>query len=95
MTDRKVLVLGGTGPAGICLLRELVHRNHATIVFARNPSKIPEELAQNSLVEVCCFVLSPISPADGSVLVIMLTAVTQDCQRRDERQPCFVNGNGA
>ena len=53
MGGSKVLVLGGTGPAGICLLRELVYRKHATIAYARNPSKIPEDLASNPLIEVC------------------------------------------
>jgi putative NADH-flavin reductase len=52
MAGSKILVLGGTGPAGICLLRELVYRKHATIVYARNPSKIPEDLANHELIEV-------------------------------------------
>ncbi|KAG4420215.1 hypothetical protein IFR04_006691, partial [Cadophora malorum] len=52
MVGTKVLVFGGTGPAGICLLRELVYRKHAIIVYARSPSKIPSELAANPLVEV-------------------------------------------
>ncbi|KAL4787066.1 mediator complex subunit 27-domain-containing protein [Aspergillus varians] len=52
MVHSKVLVLGGTGPAGICLLRELVHRKHETIVYARNPSKIDEDLASNELLEI-------------------------------------------
>ncbi|KAK1544017.1 hypothetical protein CPAR01_04650 [Colletotrichum paranaense] len=52
MSGKKVLVLGGTGPAGICLLRELVHRNHATILLARTPSKLPGDLVSNSLIEV-------------------------------------------
>lgn len=52
MTGTKILVLGGTGPAGICLLRELVHRKHETVVYARNPSKIHEYLASNELLEV-------------------------------------------
>ena len=52
MADSKILVLGGTGPAGICLLRELVFRNRAAIVYARNPAKIPKELASNALLEV-------------------------------------------
>lgn len=50
---KPVLVLGGTGPAGICLLRELIHRNYPTIVFARNPSKLPNDVSSNSLLEVC------------------------------------------
>ncbi|KAK5651253.1 hypothetical protein OQA88_12661 [Cercophora sp. LCS_1] len=48
----KVLVFGGTGPAGICLLRELLYRNHETIAFARNPSKIPKELLGSPKLEV-------------------------------------------
>ncbi|KAK1710868.1 uncharacterized protein BDZ83DRAFT_711102 [Colletotrichum acutatum] len=52
MSGKKVLVLGGTGPAGICLLRELVHRNHATILLARTPSKIPDDLASSTLIEI-------------------------------------------
>ncbi|KAL5347832.1 hypothetical protein ACLOAV_007242 [Pseudogymnoascus australis] len=52
MAGSKVLVLGGTGPAGICLLRELLYRNHPVVVFARTPSKIPEDLTSNPLLEV-------------------------------------------
>jgi putative NADH-flavin reductase len=53
MERTKILVLGGTGPTGICLLRELVYRNHATVVYARNPSKVPKDLASSPLIEVC------------------------------------------
>ncbi|KAL2832475.1 hypothetical protein BDW59DRAFT_139311 [Aspergillus cavernicola] len=52
MAGSKILVLGGTGPAGICLVRELVYRNHETVVYARNPSKIPEDLISHQLLEV-------------------------------------------
>ncbi|KFY27482.1 hypothetical protein V493_03466 [Pseudogymnoascus sp. VKM F-4281 (FW-2241)] len=52
MAGSKVLVLGGTGPAGICLLRELLYRNHSVVVFARTPSKIPEDLASSPLLEI-------------------------------------------
>jgi putative NADH-flavin reductase len=52
MAGDKVLVLGGTGPAGICLLRELLFRKHGTIAYARNPSKIPDDLKSNPLLEV-------------------------------------------
>lgn len=50
--QKKIFVLGGTGPAGICLLRELAHRKHESIVYARNPSKIPEDLASSPYLEV-------------------------------------------
>lgn len=52
MPGSKVLVLGGTGPAGICLLRELLYRNHETVAYVRNASKIPADLAGNPLLEV-------------------------------------------
>lgn len=48
----KILVLGATGPAGICLLRELIHRKYATIVYARNPAKIPNDVASSGLITV-------------------------------------------
>lgn len=53
MAGQKILVLGGTGPAGICLLRELVYRKTPTIAFARNPSKLPADLSSNQYLQVC------------------------------------------
>ncbi|KAI7767358.1 hypothetical protein LZL87_013107 [Fusarium oxysporum] len=52
MSSLTVLVLGGTGPAGICLLRELLHRKHKVVAFARSPQKVPEDLASNPLLEI-------------------------------------------
>ncbi|KAM0230959.1 hypothetical protein ACHAP5_011214 [Fusarium lateritium] len=52
MSDQTVLVLGGTGPAGICLLRELIHRKYNIVAFARSPSKIPEDIMASPLIEV-------------------------------------------
>ncbi|KAL4997490.1 hypothetical protein BDV10DRAFT_169393 [Aspergillus recurvatus] len=52
MGGSKILVLGGTGPAGICLLRELVYRKHETMVYARNPSKIDDDLVSNESLEI-------------------------------------------
>lgn len=52
MAGTKILVLGGTGPAGICVIRELIYRKHELIVYARTPSKIPSDLASNPLLEV-------------------------------------------
>ncbi|KIW11465.1 hypothetical protein PV08_10765 [Exophiala spinifera] len=52
MAGDKILVLGGTGPAGVCVLRELAHRGLPMIVYARSPSKIPSDLASDVLVEV-------------------------------------------
>lgn len=52
MGGSHILVLGGTGPAGICLLRELLHRGHPTIAYTRNPAKIPDDLSSNPLLQV-------------------------------------------
>ncbi|KAJ4349204.1 hypothetical protein N0V95_004787 [Ascochyta clinopodiicola] len=52
MSTSKTLVLGSTGPAGICLLRELLYRNHPVVAYARNPSKIPTDLSSNPLCSV-------------------------------------------
>lgn len=52
MPGTSVLVLGGTGPAGICLIRELLHRGISTTVYARNPSKLPKEIASSRLIDV-------------------------------------------
>ncbi|KAI3579720.1 hypothetical protein IWW34DRAFT_735581 [Fusarium oxysporum f. sp. albedinis] len=52
MPGTPTLVLGATGPAGICVLRELLHRGHPTIAFVRSPSKVPRELASNPLLEI-------------------------------------------
>lgn len=47
MAAPKIFVLGSTGPAGIVLLRELLHRNHNVIAYGRNPSKIPTSLTSH------------------------------------------------
>lgn len=52
MAGTKILVLGGTGPSGINVLRELIHRKLSAVVYARNPSKIPDDIRQNSYLEV-------------------------------------------
>jgi uncharacterized protein YbjT (DUF2867 family) len=52
MATDTVLVLGATGPLGICVARELLHRNHRTIAYVRSPEKIPDELKSNPLLEV-------------------------------------------
>ncbi|KAH6885191.1 hypothetical protein B0T10DRAFT_608413 [Thelonectria olida] len=48
----RVLVLGATGPAGICLLRELIHRKYPIVAYARNPSKIPQDISSHPLVKI-------------------------------------------
>ncbi|KAK7214639.1 hypothetical protein V2G26_002642 [Clonostachys chloroleuca] len=52
MTIEKVLVLGATGPSGISLLRELLHRKYSTVAYVRSPSKIPDDISSNSKLTV-------------------------------------------
>ncbi|KAI0532946.1 hypothetical protein GGR58DRAFT_488487 [Xylaria digitata] len=52
MAGGKTLVLGGTGTAGICLLRELAFRQHPTVIYARNISKIPSDLVSNEFFRI-------------------------------------------
>jgi nucleoside-diphosphate-sugar epimerase len=52
MAGPKILVLGATGPTGINVLRELIHRQVHTVVYARSPSKIPPDLSSSPSVEV-------------------------------------------
>ncbi|KAK4159350.1 hypothetical protein QBC43DRAFT_294074 [Cladorrhinum sp. PSN259] len=54
MSPKPTLILGATGPSGICLLRELLHRNHPLIAFIRpqSVSKIPEDLVSNPLLQI-------------------------------------------
>ncbi|KAF5546483.1 haloacid dehalogenase type II [Fusarium napiforme] len=67
MPSLTVLVLGGTGPAGINLLRELLHRKHKVVVYARNPQKVPEYLASNPSLEIVKGELSDKAALDRAV----------------------------
>lgn len=50
MADKPILILGSTGPSGICLLRELLHRKKRVIAFVRptSASKIPADLVSSN-----------------------------------------------
>ncbi|KAG4271548.1 hypothetical protein FPRO04_10839 [Fusarium proliferatum] len=52
MPSLTVLVLGGTGPAGICPLRELLHRKHKVVAYARSPQNIPRDLIADPSLEI-------------------------------------------
>ncbi|CAE6464116.1 unnamed protein product [Rhizoctonia solani] len=41
----RILVLGGTGDMGIILIRKALDAGHIVTVYARNPSKLPEDIA--------------------------------------------------
>ncbi|EXK81929.1 hypothetical protein FOQG_13688 [Fusarium oxysporum f. sp. raphani 54005] len=54
MAGDKILVFGATGPAGIVLPRELLHRKLPALAYCRSPSKIPNNLASHPLLEGIC-----------------------------------------
>ncbi|CZT16121.1 uncharacterized protein RCC_01962 [Ramularia collo-cygni] len=47
-----ILVLGATGPSGIAFVEEALKAGHELTIYARNPSKLPEDVQQNSHVQV-------------------------------------------
>ncbi|KAJ3549273.1 hypothetical protein NMY22_g948 [Coprinellus aureogranulatus] len=50
----RLLILGGTGPCGILLIREAleVFEQSTVVVYARSPEKLPEDLASNKAIIV-------------------------------------------
>ncbi len=50
----RLLILGGTGPAGILLIRQVLATvpSPFVVVYARNPSKLPTDLSSSSSVKV-------------------------------------------
>ncbi|KAI0053132.1 NAD-binding protein [Auriscalpium vulgare] len=48
----RVVVLGATGPSGLLLVRAALAAQHTVVVYARNPSKLPADLAEHPSVTV-------------------------------------------
>lgn len=48
----KVLVLGATGPSGILTCNHALQAGHQLVIYARNPSKLPKEIATHDDVQV-------------------------------------------
>lgn len=46
MAPKHLLILGGTGPAGLILIEHALSKGHKITAFARTPSKIPTELRE-------------------------------------------------
>ncbi|KAH7022688.1 hypothetical protein EDB80DRAFT_695381 [Ilyonectria destructans] len=89
MGGSHILVLGGTGPAGICLLRELLHRGHPTIAYARNPAKIPDDLSSNPLLQVIQGDMSDLpklSPAIAQASAVISMLGPNSLRASDPRQ---------
>ncbi|KAF8594703.1 NAD-binding protein [Ceratobasidium sp. AG-I] len=48
----RVLILGGTGPTGLLLIRKALAAGHTITAYARNPSKLPEDISSHKSVTV-------------------------------------------
>lgn len=48
----RILILGGTGPCGIQLIRQSLELNHTVVVYARSPQKLPTDISANPSVTV-------------------------------------------
>jgi len=47
-----VVVFGGTGPSGQCVIEEALSRNYTVTIYARNPSKLPSDITSSSSVSI-------------------------------------------
>jgi putative NADH-flavin reductase len=48
----RVIILGGTGPSGILLIKESLAAKHTVVVYARSPQKLPERLREHPDVTI-------------------------------------------
>jgi uncharacterized protein YbjT (DUF2867 family) len=53
MSVKKILVLGATGPLGIYICQKALENGHQLTIYARNPTKLPNEISSNTAVKVC------------------------------------------
>lgn len=49
---QRLLILGATGPTGLIGTKVALERGHSVIIYARTPSKLPEEIMKNPKVTV-------------------------------------------
>jgi putative NADH-flavin reductase len=47
---KQITIFGGTGPSGQCIIEEALSRNYTVTVYARNPSKLPENITSSPSV---------------------------------------------
>ena len=50
----RLLILGGTGPLGILVIRKVLesHPTAHIVIYARSPEKLPAELASNTSISI-------------------------------------------
>jgi len=65
----RFLILGGTGPSGILLIRKALelYPDATVVVYARSPEKIPEDLANNASVILIKGTLEELDKAETAV----------------------------
>lgn len=52
MTAKKLFIIGATGPLGVFVCQEALSRGYLVRIYARNPSKLPEDVSSHAKVEV-------------------------------------------
>ncbi|KIM45390.1 hypothetical protein M413DRAFT_442061 [Hebeloma cylindrosporum] len=65
----RFLILGGTGPSGILLIRKALelYPDATIVVYARSPEKIPEDLANNASVTLVKGTLEELDKAEAAL----------------------------
>ena len=48
----RLLILGGTGPAGIQLIQQALEADHVVVILARSPQKLPKDISEHPSVTV-------------------------------------------
>ncbi|RPD81604.1 NAD-P-binding protein [Lentinus tigrinus ALCF2SS1-7] len=48
----RLLILGGTGPCGLQLIEQALALNHAIVVYARSPQKLPQTITSHPSVTI-------------------------------------------
>jgi len=48
----RLLILGGTGPAGLQVIQQALAANHVLVILARSPQKLPQDIADHPSVTV-------------------------------------------
>jgi len=53
MSPKQIVVFGGTGIMGLAFCQYALDNGHELTIYARNPSKLPEEVSSKKSAKVC------------------------------------------
>lgn len=53
MSQKRIAVFGGTGLTGVHFSIKALEHGHELVIYARNPAKIPQEVASHPSAKVC------------------------------------------